>query len=465
LDGGGCAGIWRRDRHLRAGRWDDQDHRRHLLLAGVSLAITILVALPLNSHAQVDRHVRLGIPSRGNDRGKAMRAAIWAIALVFGLAVPGGVTADDKLRKFTDVLNALAKQAGGPKGNLIVNGGFEEPVVRQGAYVTYQPGQSFTGWQVIGPSGGVSPISGGYTHSGIRFVAREGKQWLDLTGPSASTGVGVQQTVQVTPGQLYDLAFWVGNVSAGGFGNVSTVEVFVDGQSLGLARNDQFMPGQQGWGRFDMQVTATGSTMTLAFVNRDPSNDNSNGLDAVSLVPAKVAQTQATTSAAAAAPSPAAAPTPETAPSPAAATAAAALSAVETSAAFLAAGFKQRGNEWRSACGEEAGSASDGAGSIDQVADLNGDGRPEVVIIEGGTYCYGRTGQGYWLLSQQSDARWKVMDSGTGMLQVLNTKGRDGWPDLGIAGPGLCFPVLRWNGREYAQQRWEYDGKACTPPY
>ena len=399
-----------------------------------------------------------------------MRTALCAIALAFGLVVPGGVTADDKVKKFTDVLNALAKQSGGRKGNLVVNGGFEDPAVREGGYVTYRPGQSFTGWQVIGPAGGVSPISGGYTQSGVRFVAREGKQWLDLTGPSASTGVGVQQTVQVTPGQVYDLAFWVGNVSAGGFGNVSTVEVFVDGQSLGVARNDQFIPGQQGWGQFNMQVTATGSTMTVAFVNRDPSNDNSNGLDAVSLVPAKAAKAQATPATAAVAP-PAAAPTPEPTPSPAAAPAAttpggsSTLSAVETNAAFMAAGFKQHGKQWRSACGVEDPSASYGAGSIDKVADLNGDGRPEVVIVEGGTYCYGMTGQGYWLLSQQADARWKLMDSRTGMLEVLNTRGRDGWPDLSVGGPGFCFPVLRWNGRAYAQQRWEYDGKACTPPH
>jgi hypothetical protein len=161
---------------------------------------------------------------------------------------------------------------------------------------------------------------------------------------------------------------------------------------------------------------------------------------------------------------------PEAAPAPAAAAAAATqggsstLSAVETSAAFLAAGFKQRGNQWRSACGAEDPSASYGAGSIDRVADLNGDGRPEVVIVEGGTYCYGMTGQGYWLLSQQADASWKLLDSRTGMLEVLNAKGRDGWPDISVGGPGFCFPVLRWNGRAYAQQRWEYDGKACSPP-
>ncbi len=382
------------------------------------------------------------------------------VALASWLVVPGGVMAADKgLKKIADVLNALAKQTSGPTGSLIVNGGFEEPVVREGGYVTYGPGQSFPGWQVIGPAGGVSPISGNYTNAGVRFVAREGRQWLDLTGPSASTGIGVQQTVQSTPGQVYDLAFWVGNVSAGGFGSVSIVEVFVDGQSLGLARNDQFIPGQQGWGLFKMQVTATGSTMTLAFVNRDPRNDNSNGLDAVSLAPAVV--TGASTS-------PAAPSAPVVDPSAAAVTAATApdgssgLSAVETSAAFQAAGFKQRGNEWR-AC-DDPGTPGYSPGSIDKVADLNGDGRPEVVIIEGSAYCYGNAGQSYSLLSQQADARWKLMGSGTGMLEVLGTKGRDGWPDLSIGGPGFCFPVLRWNGREYAQQRWEYEGQPCTPP-
>jgi len=376
-----------------------------------------------------------------------MRHTICTLTLALALALPAGVaTADNGLKKFTDVLNALVKPPAGPKGSLIVNGGFEEPVVRDGGYVTFAPGQSFPGWQVIGPAGGASPISGNYTNAGVRFVAREGRQWLDLTGPGATTGVGVQQAVPATPGQVYDLAFWVGNVSAGGFGTVSTVEVLADGQSLGLARNDQVTPGQQGWGLFQMQVTATGRTLTLAFINRDPGNDNSNGLDAVSLIPAATP--------------------PATAPAPAAAAPAgsSALSAVETSAAFVAAGFRQRGNQWRSACGEEDPSASYGAGSIDQVADLNGDGRPEAVIVEGGTYCYGMTGQGYWLLSQQADARWQLMASGTGMMQVLGTKGTSGYPDLSIGGPGLCFPVLRWNGREYTRQRWEYDGKACSPP-
>ncbi len=387
-----------------------------------------------------------------------MSTVIRVFAVVLALLAPGAVMADDRLKKFADVLNALAKQGSGPKGNLIVNGGFEQPVVRQGGYVTYQPGQSFPGWEVIGPRGGVSPISGAYASSGVRFVAREGAQWLDMTGPSANTGAGVQQTVHTTPGQAYDLAFWVGNVSAGAFGTVSTVEVLVDGQSLGLARNDQTIPGQQGWGLFKMQVTATGNTMTLAFVNRDPSNDNSNGLDAVSLVPAPVSQ-------ASAAPVPAAAPSPTAAASPAAAPPGGQtqLSATETNAAFQAAGFQLRGNQWR-ACVDDPGTASYSPGAIDRVADLNGDGRPEVVIVESSAYCFGSPHQGYWLLSQRADGSWQLMDRGTGMVDVLATKGNDGWPDLEVGGPGFCFPVRRWNGREYQQQRWEYEGKPCKPP-
>ena len=42
--------------------------------------------------------------------------------------------------------------------------------------------------------------------------------------------------------------------------------------------------------------------------------------------------------------------------------------------------------------------------------------------------------------------------------------GAMGWPDISVGGPGFCFPVQRWNGREYKLQRWEYEGKACKPP-
>lgn len=135
------------------------------------------------------------------------------------------------------------------------------------------------------------------------------------------------------------------------------------------------------------------------------------------------------------------------------------LSAAETSAAFQAAGFKNSGGQWRSDDCYDPNSPR-----IEQVADLNGDGRPEAVVVHESSECYGRTGQSNWLVSQRGEGRWQLMLGGTGGFLVLATKGSDGWPDLIIVGPGLCFPVLRWNGREYQMQRWEYDGKPCKPP-
>jgi len=56
-----------------------------------------------------------------------------------------------------------------------------------------------------------------------------------------------------------------------------------------------------------------------------------------------------------------------------------------------------------------------------------------------------------------------VITGDIGVPEFLSSKGKDGWPDISIGGPGFCFPVQRWNGREYAVHRHEYEGKACKP--
>ena len=134
------------------------------------------------------------------------------------------------------------------------------------------------------------------------------------------------------------------------------------------------------------------------------------------------------------------------------------LPPADEAAAFKAAGFKQHGKAWK-ACDDP--SAGYEPGRIQEVKDLNGDGQPEAIITEGGTYCFGHSGAGYTLLSKQADGKWKVLSKGTGMLTVLSTKGKNGWPDLEIGGPGFCFPVVRWDGKQYKHHREQYEGKPC----
>lgn len=136
------------------------------------------------------------------------------------------------------------------------------------------------------------------------------------------------------------------------------------------------------------------------------------------------------------------------------------LSASDEAGAFKAAGFTFKGKQWRH-CDDPTSSYTPGA--IGEVRDVNQDGHPEAIITEGGTFCHGHTGTGYSLVSKQADGKWKLITAGTGILQYLPTKGVGGWPDIEIGGPGFCFPVQRWNGKQYVLQRHQYEGKPCRP--
>lgn len=135
------------------------------------------------------------------------------------------------------------------------------------------------------------------------------------------------------------------------------------------------------------------------------------------------------------------------------------LTEADQQAVFKAAGAVQKKGRWLM-CADEP---NPGGALIETVRDLNGDGRPEAVVTEGGTFCYGHAGMGYRLLSQQADSRWRVMTGGSGIPQFLKTRGAGGWPDISVGGPGFCFPVERWNGKMYELNRFEYEGKRCKP--
>jgi len=167
--------------------------------------------------------------------------------------------------------------------NLIKNGSFESPVVPDGSFDTFNTGDSFKGWTVVGDSGSVAIISEDFTYC-VALPAAKGKQFLDLTGYSNSF-TGVQTTIATTPGSTYAIAFFVGNIVGGGnCGTTSTVELFVDGVSAGKFTNKKGKGGTSiVWKKFSTQFTAQNTATTIAFMNDDPADDTANGLDAVSV--------------------------------------------------------------------------------------------------------------------------------------------------------------------------------------
>jgi hypothetical protein len=105
----------------------------------------------------------------------------------------------------------------------------------------------------------------------------------DLTGPTFGPIEGVQQTVTTTPGQTYNLSFYVGNVAGGVFGTTSSVGVLINGSLVATKTNSA--PGTTlSWEPFTVPFTAASASTVIGFENLDPAGDDSNGLDNISLV-------------------------------------------------------------------------------------------------------------------------------------------------------------------------------------
>lgn len=137
------------------------------------------------------------------------------------------------------------------------------------------------------------------------------------------------------------------------------------------------------------------------------------------------------------------------------------LPAAEQAAIFRAAGFVQRRGQWRGC--DDPGTVGYTPGAIEQYRDVNGDGLPEAVVTEGSTACYGIAETGYVVVSKQRGGAWRRINGGQGIATFLPGRTPSGWPDIEVGGPGFCFPVERWNGREYALHRYQYEGRRCSP--
>lgn len=142
-------------------------------------------------------------------------------------------------------------------------------------------------------------------------------------------------------------------------------------------------------------------------------------------------------------------------------------SPTEDAAIFRAAGLKSVQGHWESGCndGNNDPNAVYDSATITDRKDLNGDGRIDAVISEGGVFCYGNTGQAFWVVAQQPDGAWKLMINSIGIPDFRKTKGVDGWPDILIGGPGMCFPVVRWNGKAYKVVAHNDGRKSCKPMF
>ena len=138
-----------------------------------------------------------------------------------------------------------------------------------------------------------------------------------------------------------------------------------------------------------------------------------------------------------------------------AATTMVAPSKAETDAIFAAAGGARRGANWTWSREDPRAKLR-----IDLYRDLNGDGLTDVVVVEDSTM-HGAAGQAFALVAQGPRGRWRKLHQSSGVPEVLDPRGKGIWPDIRIAGPGFCFPVVRWNGRAYANHRTEYLGKPC----
>jgi Carbohydrate binding domain/PEP-CTERM motif len=154
--------------------------------------------------------------------------------------------------------------------NLVVNGGFESPVISPPYFLFANP----TGW--TGQGDLVVQGYAGSVHSG------DGNQWLDLN-PGTGAGTGMSQDITLTAGTKYQFSF----LYNGGGGGSTTQISYSLGSSLSsnVSTASMNVYGGTPWATYSTGFTPTVSgAETLNFV---PNGVLSGGfIDAVNISPA-----------------------------------------------------------------------------------------------------------------------------------------------------------------------------------
>ena len=124
-----------------------------------------------------------------------------------------------------------------------------------------------------------------------------------------------------------------------------------------------------------------------------------------------------------------------------------AFSPTETAAIYKATGFRVQGGKV-TGC-DAADPTWPRSTFFIEAVDLSGDGKPEAIVTESNTACYGRDEQGFTVLAKGPDGNWRRLAGGPGATLVLKTR-HNGWLDIEYGGPGMQkHPVLRWDGKTY----------------
>jgi hypothetical protein len=132
----------------------------------------------------------------------------------------------------------------------------------------------------------------------------------------------------------------------------------------------------------------------------------------------------------------------------AAAMATPALSAEERAAVYAAAGLRAVDGGWRH------GDCTTPLKADAEALDLDGDGRAEVLLYLTPSRCFpqGEAGTVALFMRDRADpaGRWVERLGFVPGVEVVRQEARHaGLPDLGVANPGGCMPIYRWDGEHY----------------
>jgi hypothetical protein len=81
--------------------------------------------------------------------------------------------------------------------------------------------------------------------------------------------------------------------------------------------------------------------------------------------------------------------------------------------------------------------------------DLNKDAKEEIFIVYGNTFTSGNTGSSIVIFIADKNDAYKMNLGFPGLLPDALATSNLNYPDLLIGGPGMEFPVWRWNGKMY----------------